>query len=77
MCDRTVELECGKSAAVCFGESKTTMGLGVCERELIDSYGCFKEQPASHWVCEEGLASMRDGHCDAEQRAFAECIGQL
>jgi hypothetical protein len=50
----------------------------TCQRELAATFGCFAKEPVAHWECdEEGNVAIREGYCDAEQGAFAACLGAV
>jgi hypothetical protein len=47
----------------------------LCHRETVAALRCFVHQPLPAWECgEDGVASMREGYCDAEQRRAVECF---
>jgi hypothetical protein len=42
---------------------------------MLRFYGCLVAEPLEHWECApEGVAAIRDGFCQAEQRATVTCM---
>jgi hypothetical protein len=74
ICDRSRKLACPK-VAECMPNC-TAMGSATpCTAEFLAMFGCLVKQPLSNWECApDGVAAVKDGVCDAEQRAAIGCM---
>jgi len=76
-CRAPLELGC-KSAATCVASCLAMASVGSCAKQLSSFYECLASQPKEHWEClEDGTGAIRDGYCEAEQAAFAACLGRV
>jgi hypothetical protein len=74
VCKRASELGC-KSAGECAGSCVGMLAPGPCADQIRTALSCFIQHPKDRWECdEEGQAAIKDGYCDAEQRAVAQCV---
>ena len=74
VCERSRELSCNKRES-CPALCREMLEDAACRTELVNALRCFAEKPAANWECgEDGLASIREGFCDAEQGHFAACV---
>jgi hypothetical protein len=49
--------------------------LPACGDELDAALRCFASVPSPGWECDDqGQPSVKEGHCDAEQARFADCL---
>jgi hypothetical protein len=75
MCRHSIERHCA-AAADCVSQCEDAWNGDVCRDTMRRSLSCFAAQSADAWECDDdGLPSLKDGHCDAEQTAHAECMG--
>ncbi|MGO9835077.1 MAG: hypothetical protein ACLP1X_12760 [Polyangiaceae bacterium] len=74
ICDRSRKLACPK-VAECMPNC-TAMGSATpCTAEFLAMFGCLVKQPLNNWECApDGVAAVKDGVCDAEQRAAIGCM---
>ncbi len=76
VCEQGKALHCPQSGS-CLEKCRAMLAVPVCRGELEHALACFARQPAEHWQCDEdGDAAIREGYCDAEQGAFAACLGK-
>lgn len=74
VCKHTVSLGCDDNDSECRNTCEQMLQVDVCAQEMARVFICMAKQPAEAFECgEDRIASLRDGHCDAEQFAFAEC----
>jgi hypothetical protein len=49
--------------------------LTPCSDPMAALYGCLAGQPLKNWECApDGVAAVRVGFCDIEQRRAVECM---
>ena len=73
ICERTRGLAC-KNGAACADNCRQLAAVGVCKDEMVSVLGCFAREPIAHWECDEnGVPSIKEGFCDAEQARFVAC----
>jgi hypothetical protein len=49
--------------------------LTPCSLEMAGFYDCLVAEPLKHWECgDDGVAVIREGFCDAEQRKALQCM---
>ena len=76
LCDRSRELGCKKQQE-CPALCRQMLDDGSCKAELTSAFRCFAREPASNWECgEEGIASIKDGYCDAQQARYFGCMAK-
>jgi hypothetical protein len=76
VCERSKALKC-RAVAECARRCAESRNLAACNSEMSAVLQCIIREPAGHWECsEDGLASIKDGYCDAEQAAFMACVVQ-
>jgi hypothetical protein len=74
ICARAAELRCPK-ANDCPKMCAETMKIEVCNAELAKATDCVLARPATDWQCTaQGVASIKDPFCTAEQKAFGDCL---
>ena len=74
ICSRSTELKCAQ-AAQCETMCLQSMVDATCTEQMAVATGCMLKHPASSWECtEDGVAAIKDGLCDKEQGAFADCL---
>lgn len=74
VCQRSNELSCNKREG-CPALCKEMLLEDTCKAELLRALACFVKEPAKNWECgEDGLASIREGFCDAPQEQFLDCV---
>jgi hypothetical protein len=75
MCRYPLEIHCA-AADGCVAECEHAWDIDVCRDTMRRSLSCFAAQGKDAWACDEdGLPAVKEGHCDAEQAAHAECMG--
>lgn len=77
LCTHTLIHACGSEMAECLTGCEQMLSMPVCQHEVKTAYGCMAAQPSENFECHEGIAVIKDGHCDAEQGAFAGCLQRL
>ena len=74
VCERSKELKC-RAVAECPQRCAESRNVAACNSEMSAVLQCVIREPVGHWECgEDGLASIKDGYCDAEQAAFMACV---
>jgi hypothetical protein len=74
LCAISAPLKC-KAAAECEQHCKQMLSLPTCSAEIVQSLNCFAKQPSASFECDEnGLPSIKEGLCDAEQAKVASCL---
>ena len=74
MCARTEALRCG-AADRCTKLCLESMRDNPCPGSMAAFMRCATAEPAAHWECtEDGVAAVKDGYCDAEQRSVITCV---
>lgn len=74
MCSHARELGC-TGLSHCSESCAELLAAPECKAQLDVALGCMVREPREHWTCnEDGLASIRDGYCNAEQGAYIECL---
>ena len=49
-------------------------GVPGCSQPFEQLYSCLAAEPVAHWECaEDGMGAIRDGYCEKEQSAAANC----
>ena len=75
ICQRSKDLGCSIGPEDCITACEEMQDVPVCKAEMQEVVGCMITKPAKDWECsEEGIAAIRDGVCDDEQRRFMTCI---
>ena len=75
LCKKSEELHCAHADS-CLVRCRESVEDAPCADELRVALRCFIRQPVSRWECgdDDGLASVKDGTCDAEQERYARCV---
>jgi hypothetical protein len=77
ICERTRGLAC-KNTDACMANCRQLAGVGTCKDEIASVLGCFARAPIAHWECDaDGVPSIKQGYCDAEQAKFVACVSQV
>jgi hypothetical protein len=51
------------------------LGTPVCTEQIKRVYGCLVTKPETAFECDDdGMAAVKDGHCDREQGQFVKCL---
>src|SRR5262249_19326583 len=59
----------------CLTACREMQASSVCRAQIHSFLDCLLKQPTEHWECDEdGIGSIQDGYCDAEQAAVATCV---
>ncbi|WP_437284162.1 hypothetical protein [Sorangium sp. So ce406] len=59
----------------CLAACAAMQAQAPCSAEMQVALACFARQPASAWACgEDGVPSVKEGICDAEQEAYVRCV---
>jgi hypothetical protein len=76
ICEISHRLKC-KNAGECTSSCIAMGSLEPCTAATAAFYRCLRGHPAEHWECSsEGIASVKDGYCDAEQARAAACLAK-
>lgn len=76
ICAHSDELKCAH-ATECLPNCIAAAAVTPCASEFRALYACLVPQPLQNWQCDEdGVAAIRDGFCEAEQKASFECMQQ-
>jgi hypothetical protein len=76
ICQRSIELRC-EHAEECLPNCVAAASATPCKHEFASFYGCLVTQPLENWHCEEdGVAAIREGHCEREQERALQCMDQ-
>jgi len=74
LCAISAPLKC-KAATECEQHCQQMLSLPACSSEMVRTLTCFANQPRENWECDDdGLPSIKEGHCNAEQAKFATCL---
>jgi len=74
ICGRSVELKCSH-ANECEPNCVATASATPCAAAFSTFYDCLVKQPVKNFECDEdGVASVREGFCDAEQATALRCM---
>lgn len=74
ICERSRQLSCGH-AEKCLPNCLAMGSQTPCTTEILRFFQCLKGQPAQNWQCApDGVAAIRDGFCDDEQRLTVACM---
>lgn len=74
ICNRSRALGCAR-AGDCMSDC-LAMAIGTpCVEEFASLYRCLMKEPVEHWECaEDGVAAIREGFCDDEQKKSVSCM---
>ena len=74
ICERSRTLKCA-NVAEC-QPNCVAMAVGTpCSDEFMRFYACLVREPVEHWECsEDGIAAIKDGFCENEQKAAIQCM---
>lgn len=76
VCAAATQLKCAKSAS-CIASCLAMAASATCTAQLGQFFKCLSSQPVNHWEClEDGTGAIREGFCESEQSAFAECLSK-
>lgn len=74
LCATSRALGCSH-ADQCLAACAAMQAQELCSARMQIALACFARQPASAWECgEDGLPSLKEGACDAEQEAYVRCV---
>ena len=74
ICERSHVLKCSH-ASQCLTNCVAAASGTPCNPEFTAFYGCIVKEPIKNWECaEDGVASIREGLCDAEQERAVACM---
>jgi hypothetical protein len=74
ICERSRLLKCDHPEA-CKPNCMAMASLTPCSEEFVSFHKCLVGEPPQHWECaEDGVAAIRDGFCEAEQKRAANCM---
>jgi hypothetical protein len=74
ICERSHVLKC-THADQCLTNCVAAATGTPCNPEFKGFYGCIVKEPIKNWECaEDGVASIREGLCDAEQERAVTCM---
>lgn len=74
ICERSRQLAC-KNASECMQNCMAMGALTPCTDSVTALFGCLLQQPVKNWECgEDGVAAIREGFCEAEQRKAVTCM---
>lgn len=75
ICGHAPTLHCG-AIADCVKGCGEMVASPACPQEMNTFLRCIAAEPIEHWQCdhEASAPAIRDGYCDAEQRAFFRCL---
>lgn len=76
ICDSTRALSCG-NLPECQGECANSFALPACQVELGAMLVCTANTPASSFVCGAHGPALREGTCEREQAAAANCLAEF
>jgi len=76
ICENSRKLSC-KNARECEPNCVAMGSLRPCFATVTELYTCLSAQPSERWECaEDGVAAIREGHCEAEQERAVGCMEQ-
>lgn len=77
VCRPALALSCGQSAEDCQEACRGMLGIPECGKVMVTALTCMARQPVANWECAaDGAAEVKDGVCEAEQAAVADCAVQ-
>src|SRR5439155_863841 len=75
MCDKVSSLKCSTMAECIKGCGEMRTAMTACSKGLDSFMLCLVQQPVGNFECnDEGVPSVKDGFCDAQQQALASCL---
>jgi hypothetical protein len=74
-CNAGAPLHCAEQAQ-CVEHCLAGMHMPGCDGEILRFMACAAREPASRWECSDGVAVLKDGACEREQAAVAECASR-
>ncbi len=75
VCDSTRALSCG-NLPECQGECENSFAMPACRLELGAMLVCTARTPTSGFVCGAHGPALREGTCEKEQAAAANCLAE-
>lgn len=74
ICGIAQPLHC-KNHADCQVRCQSMMASPVCKETLAKLFACLRNQPRSHWECDEdGIGAIREPFCGDEQGRVVRCF---
>lgn len=75
VCERSEPLHC-KAPYDCSAHCRELLSLPSCVAAVRATFECISKVPTTDWRCDEdGLPTVVEGRCTAEQARFEQCLG--
>ena len=75
VCELSAKIGCPAPAIECQRGCQEMLAGPHCRGQMRAFMRCLKNEPPEHWECgDQGVAAIKAGFCDREQREYAVCL---
>lgn len=74
LCHETMGLSCGMDLAACTSNCLNLITQSGCSKESRAFLACAAKRSATDFECDDGMPSLRDAICEAEQAGVIACM---
>jgi hypothetical protein len=75
LCEHTERLKCGATPKQCSADCEQVLSAPKCALETRAAFECIAAQEAAAFECNDSMATIKNGNCNAQQAAVARCFG--